>query len=165
MAFTHLRSIDEPTRVFAHIVKPKQFAACARPFSCKNAIPAPSVLCLRNASNVHDAPKGPAVCVDRAKAVYRRRDFAQEENAAVRGHGVLGAARRRTGSLYGGATGFPHLLLLEEEQAVLHSVPLNPSPKTSFSCLPPFPHHCSLSATIVWILVCLLGWSISTLVW
>lgn len=91
-------------------------------------------------SNVRVAPRGPAVCLDRAKAVYWRCLFAQEENTAMRGHGVLGAAGRRTGSLYCGAAGFPHLLLLEEKQAVLRSVPLTPT-KASFSCLPPFPHQ------------------------
>lgn len=89
-------------------------------------------------SNVRVTPRGPAVCLDRAKAVYRRCLSAQEEDATVRGHGVLGAAGRRSGSLYCSAAGFPHLLLLEEEQAVLRSLtPL----KTSSSCLPPFPHQ------------------------
>lgn len=80
--------------------------------------------------------RGPAVRVDGAKGVYRRCIFAQEENAGMRGHGVLGAARRGAGSLYRGAAGFPHLLLLEEEQTVPHSVPLQ---KNHISLIiPPF---------------------------
>ena len=63
-------------------------------------------------------PSGPAVRVDRAEAVYGRRDLAGEENAAVRGDGVLGEAGRRTGSIHRSAARLPHLLLLEEEQKV-----------------------------------------------
>lgn len=88
--------------------------------------------------------------------MYRRCIFAQEENAGMRGHGVLGAARFGAGSLYRSAAGFPHLLLLEEEQTVPYSVPL----KTN-------PHHSSFAAATIWIfvLVYLLDWSISTLAW
>lgn len=109
--------------------KSKQFTlhclntACAHCFSCKNEILAPSGLRLSIAFNVCRS-RGPAVCVDWAKAVHRRCIFAQEENAGMRGHGILGAAGRRAGGLYCGAAGFPHLLLLEEEQTVPLSVPL-----------------------------------------
>lgn len=87
--------------------------------------------------------------------MYRRCSFAQEENAGVRGRGVLGAAGRGAGSLYRGAAGFTHLLLLEEEQTVPDSVPLE------------IPHHFSFSAATIWIfvLVCHLDWSISTRAW
>lgn len=56
--------------------------------------------------------------MDWAEAVYRRCDLAWKEDVAMRGCWVLGTVRCRAGSFYCSVAGFPHLLLLEEEQKV-----------------------------------------------